>query len=104
MHHSDIYITSYGRKKNRESKWQFDFGPLKVGNQPDLGVCRWSATHSWKALEESYKFAQGTTIDQNVIYVENHKVIKPFPKNVIHETTKCGGCIGEPKGHHQELL
>jgi len=28
----------------------------KVGNQPDLGVCRWSATHCWKALEESYKF------------------------------------------------
>jgi len=28
----------------------------KVRNRPDLGVCRWSATHRWKALEESYKF------------------------------------------------
>jgi hypothetical protein len=26
-------------------------------NQPDPNVCRWSATHRWKALEESYKFA-----------------------------------------------
>jgi hypothetical protein len=29
----------------------------RVGNQPDLGVCRWSATRCWKALEENYKFA-----------------------------------------------
>jgi hypothetical protein len=28
----------------------------RVGNWPDPGVCRWSATHHWKDLEESYKF------------------------------------------------
>jgi hypothetical protein len=44
-------------KKGRESNWQFDSRPLKVGNQPDFGVCRWIATHRWKALKESYKFA-----------------------------------------------
>jgi len=53
--HWDIYITSYGQKKGQESNWQFDSRPLKVGNRPDHGVCRWSATHRWKALEESYK-------------------------------------------------
>jgi hypothetical protein len=57
MHHSNICSTSYGRKKGRESNWQFDSRPLKVGNRPDPGVCRWIATHCWKALEESYKFA-----------------------------------------------
>jgi len=57
MSHSDIYNTSYGRKKGQESNWQFDSRPLKVGNQPNPGVCRWSATHHWKALEENYKFA-----------------------------------------------
>jgi hypothetical protein len=31
--------------------------PLKVGNWPDPGVCRWSVTHRWKALKESYNFA-----------------------------------------------
>jgi len=56
MSHLDIYITSYGKKKGRESNWQFDSWPLKVRNQPDLDVCRWSATHCWKALEENYKF------------------------------------------------
>jgi hypothetical protein len=55
--HLDIYNTSYGRKNGRESNWQFDSRPLKVGNRPDPGVCRWSATHHWKALKESYKFA-----------------------------------------------
>jgi len=29
----------------------------RVRNRPDPGVCRWSATHHWKSLEESYKFA-----------------------------------------------
>jgi hypothetical protein len=57
MSHLDICNTSYGRKKGRESNWQFDSQPLKVGNRPDPGVCRWSTTHHWKALEESYKFA-----------------------------------------------
>jgi hypothetical protein len=32
--HLDIYSPSYGQKKGRESNWQFDFRPLKVGNQP----------------------------------------------------------------------
>jgi len=54
MNHLDIFSTSYGRKKGRESNWQFDSRPLKVENWPDSGVCRWSATHCWKVLEESY--------------------------------------------------
>jgi len=57
MSHSDIFSTSYGRKKGRESNWQFDSRPLKVRNRPDPGVCRWSAIHRWRAIEESYKFA-----------------------------------------------
>ncbi len=57
MGHSDICSTSYVQKKGRESNRQFDSWPLKVRNQPDPSACRWSATHHWKALEESYKFA-----------------------------------------------
>jgi len=57
MSHLDICNTSYGRKKGRESNCQFDSRPLKVGNRLYPGVCRWSATHHWKALKESYKFA-----------------------------------------------
>jgi hypothetical protein len=57
MSHLDICSTSYGQKKGRESNWQFDSRPQKVKNRPNPGVCRWSATHRWKALEKSYKFA-----------------------------------------------
>jgi len=57
MSHLDIYSISYGKKKGRESNWQFHSRPLKVRNRPDPGVWRWSATHCWKALKESYKFA-----------------------------------------------
>ncbi len=57
MSHLDIYNTSYGRKKGQKSNWQFDFRPVKVGNQPDPNVCKWSTTHCWKALKESYKFS-----------------------------------------------
>jgi hypothetical protein len=34
MSHLDIYSTSYGEKKGRESNCQFDYRPLKVGNRP----------------------------------------------------------------------
>jgi hypothetical protein len=57
MSHSNICSTSYGRNKGRESNWQFDSRPLKVRNRLNPGVCRWSATHGWKDLEENYKFA-----------------------------------------------
>jgi hypothetical protein len=56
MGHLDIYSTSYGKKKDRKSNCQFDSRPLKIKNWPDLDVCKWSATHHWKAFKESYKF------------------------------------------------
>jgi hypothetical protein len=57
MSHLDICSSSYGQKKGRESNWQFDFRPLKVGNRPESDVCRKSATWRWKALKETYKIA-----------------------------------------------
>jgi len=55
--HLDISSTCYGKKKGWESNWQFDFRPLKIRNRPNLGACRSSTIHHWKALKESYKFA-----------------------------------------------
>ncbi len=57
MSHLNICSSSYGQKKGRESNWQFDSRPLKVGNQPDSDVFRRSVTWRWKALKESYKIA-----------------------------------------------
>jgi len=54
--HSDICSPSYGQKKDRESNWQFDSRPLKVGNRPLLNVRIESATRRWKDLDEGYNF------------------------------------------------
>ncbi len=43
--------------KGWESNCQFDSQPLKVKNQPNPNACMQSATHRWKALNESYNFA-----------------------------------------------
>jgi hypothetical protein len=42
--HLDICRPSYGQKKGRESNWQFDSRPLKVGNRPLPDVRFESAT------------------------------------------------------------
>jgi hypothetical protein len=55
--HLDIWNVSYGQKKGRESKWQFDSRPLEVRNRPLPNVRFESATRHWKALKESYNFA-----------------------------------------------
>jgi hypothetical protein len=54
--HLDIYSPSYGQKKGRESNWQFDSRPLKVGNRPLSDLWIESATWRWKDLDEGYNF------------------------------------------------
>jgi hypothetical protein len=53
--HLDIYSPSYGQKKGRESNWQFDSRPLKVGNRPLLDIRFESTTWCWKDLDD-YNF------------------------------------------------
>jgi hypothetical protein len=75
MSHLDIWNTSYGQKKGRESNWQFDSRSQKVGNRPDPGVCRWSAAHHWKALEKIYKFT--SDLIQSEVWAGSYE----FPKS-----------------------
>jgi hypothetical protein len=55
--HLNIWNTSYGQKKGRESNCQFDSRPQRVRNRPLPDVQFGSATWRWKALDESYNFA-----------------------------------------------
>jgi hypothetical protein len=59
--HLDICSPSYGQKKGRDSNWQFDSRPLKVGNRPLPDVRFGSATWRWKDLDEGYNF--GSDLD-----------------------------------------
>jgi hypothetical protein len=54
--HLDICRPTYGQKKGRESNWQFDSRPLKVGNRPLSDLRIESAICRWKDLDEGYKF------------------------------------------------
>ncbi len=54
--HLDISSPSYGQKKGRESNWQFDSRPLKVGNRPLPDLRIESARCRWKDLDEGYNF------------------------------------------------
>ncbi len=54
--HLDICRPSYGQKKGRESNWQFDSRPLKVGNRPLPDLRIKSGTWRWKDLDEGYNF------------------------------------------------
>jgi hypothetical protein len=54
--HLDICSPSYGQKKGRESNWQFDSRPLKVGNRPFPDLQIKSAIRRWKDLNAGYKF------------------------------------------------
>jgi len=45
-----------GKRRGRESNWQFDSRPLKVGNRRLSDVRFGSATWRWKDLDEGYNF------------------------------------------------
>ncbi len=54
--HLDICNPSYGQKKGRESNWQFDSRPLKVGNRPLPDLRIESARCRGKDLNKGYNF------------------------------------------------
>ncbi len=54
--HLEICSPSYGQKKGRESNWQFDSRPLKVGNRPLPDLRIKSSIRRWKDLDAGYKF------------------------------------------------
>jgi hypothetical protein len=109
MAHLDIWNTSYGQKKGRESNWQFDSRPIKVGNRPNLLGCRQRATYCWKALDKSYNFASDrTSIRGLLVKLWGSKVpgvlvggISGFPRG-SPEKEKPFGC--RPRGESQSIL
>jgi hypothetical protein len=80
-------------KKDWESNWQFDSRPLKVRNRPDPGVFRWSATHRWKALEESYKFIQ--TSSQSKVWTRSYELPKSWESKLGHFRDSSLGVPGQ---------
>jgi hypothetical protein len=99
MTHLDIWNTSYGQKKGRESNWQFDSQPLKVRNRPNFLVWRWRVTYCWKALNEGYNFALDLIISIGGVHAKlwGPKVAK-VPTLAI-SATKCHLDVGLVERH-----
>jgi hypothetical protein len=57
--HTKLWAPKVG---SRESNYQFDSRPLKVGNRPLPDIYRRSEIGHWKALEESYNFGSDLTL------------------------------------------
>jgi hypothetical protein len=95
----DIWNTSYGQKKNRESNCQIDSRPLKVRNHPDFHVCRWRATYCWKALDEGYN------VSSNLILIRSlHTKLRTLKVGILglplrSPETKCHLDVGPTANH-----
>jgi hypothetical protein len=91
MSHLDICSPNYGQKKGRESNWQFDSRPLKVGNQPESDVSKSSATWRWKVLKEGYKFGL------DLVPIEGQgKKLWPLKVSGVQTETVSGLHFGSP--------
>jgi hypothetical protein len=108
MSHLDICNTSYVKKKGRESNWQFDSRPLKVRNRPDPGVCKWSATHRWKAFDEGYNFSSDLIVIKGLhrklcalkvarVLIIGQKAIQMWPPWKATIYTIWGKVVASPK-------
>jgi hypothetical protein len=105
MTHLDIWNTSYGQKKGRESNCQIDFRPLNIRNRPNLLACRWRATYRWKVLDDGYNFALDLILIEGLhTKLWPHKVAKVPTLGIWRLPfgslgTKCHLDVGLVEGH-----
>jgi len=99
--HLDIWNTSYGQKKGRESNCQFDSRLQKVRNRPDLLGHKGRATFRWKALDKSYNFTLNCIVIWGLLTkLWGSKVAGvPFGANRREKSFRCRFC-----GQWQSIL
>ncbi len=76
--HLNICSPSYGQKKGRESNWQFDSRPLKVGNRPLPDILFEIATWRWKIS------TRATTLVQTLLW--SHSAVGSYGRSKFRES------------------
>jgi hypothetical protein len=75
--HLDICSPSYRQKKGRESNWQFDSRPLKIGNRclPNIrfGVCDVALERSRRGLQHWFRPRRDRTLQSGVMAVQSSR-------------------------------
>jgi hypothetical protein len=90
MSHLDICTTSYGQKKGQESNWSFDSWLVKIGNRPNLGVCRWNANIVEKLLRRATSLL--CTSSQSEVWAGSYE----FPKSRESKPGQFRDSLGVP--------
>ncbi|GBG71956.1 hypothetical protein CBR_g10893 [Chara braunii] len=54
--------------------------------------------------EVSKVLLKGTTIDQDIVEVDENVPLQDVPKDVVHRPLEGSGCVGEAEWHHRELV
>ncbi len=93
MSHLDICSLSYRQKKGRESNWQFDSRPLKVGNRPLPDVYWRSATWSWKLLKRATTLLE--TSSQSEVWAKSYGCPKSWECNLGQFRDSTLGVLGK---------
>ncbi|GBG65135.1 hypothetical protein CBR_g49497 [Chara braunii] len=50
------------------------------------------------------KGTTGTTVDQDIIQVDENVLLQDVPEDVVHRPLEDSGCVGEAEGHHCKLV
>ncbi len=99
--HLDICSPSYGQKKGRESNWQFDSRPLKVGNRPFSDIRFECARWRWKDLNKGYNFGSDlvTSPSRGESCVSKCPWLVPTPKGVPNAKLTSRGLFLDVDSH-----
>ncbi|GBG80024.1 hypothetical protein CBR_g30285 [Chara braunii] len=54
--------------------------------------------------EVSEVLLKGTTIDQDIVEVDENVLLQDVPEDVVHRPLEGSGCVGEAERHHRELV
>jgi hypothetical protein len=92
----NIWNTSYGQKKGRDSNYQFDSRPEKVRNRPDLLVCRQCATYLEKLSTRVTTLIQ--TTPRSEVCLQSYGVPKSWESRLVRFRDSHAGVPGE-KSH-----
>ncbi|GBG86206.1 hypothetical protein CBR_g41110 [Chara braunii] len=76
----------------------------RIVNRRLLGVEAMFAQAVKDVAEMSEVFLKGTTVDQDIVEVDENVLLQDVPEDVVHRPLKGSGSISEAEWHHRELV
>ncbi|GBG77442.1 hypothetical protein CBR_g23891 [Chara braunii] len=90
--------------KNEQEKQQEGEKEDHGEDDTSLGVEAMSAKAVKDIAEVSEVLLKGTTIDQDIVEVDENVLLQDVSEDVVHRPLEGSGCIGEAEWHHLKLV